>query len=63
MTTITGDAASDQLVVSVGKQLIKDVIKAAWSKVASFEEIGCAENMGEGAALPSVGGIFTCARW
>lgn len=38
MTTITGDATSDQLVVAVGKELIKDVIKAAWTKVAKVPE-------------------------
>lgn len=32
--TITGDATSDQIVVAVGKELIKEVIKGAWSKVA-----------------------------
>lgn len=38
MTTITGDATSDQIVVAVGKELIKDVIKTAWSKVAKVPE-------------------------
>lgn len=38
MTIITGDAASDQLVAIVGKELIKDVIKAAWSKATKVPE-------------------------
>jgi hypothetical protein len=38
MTTLTGDATSDQLVVAIGKGLIKDVIKSTWSKVAKVPE-------------------------
>lgn len=38
MTTLTGDATSDQLAVAIGKELIKDVIKSTWSKVAKVPD-------------------------
>lgn len=38
MTTFTGDAASDQLAVAIGKELIKEVIKSTWSKVAKVPD-------------------------
>lgn len=38
MPIITGDAISDQIVVAVGKELVKEVIKGAWGKVAKVPE-------------------------